>query len=144
MLRSPKYANMGHWPNIYRTNPNILYEKVVNIRPAPHLHLFWPAHLAIVCYAVQLSEYGALAKHLQNQPEYLQKVASKVTSAEPPGRGNGTDQLGCLTVPGRFHYPSQGAAYIHLAPRLRPYLRCVHQGMGVIKKCGYWVLGIQC
>ena len=23
MLRSPKYANMGHWPNIYITNPNI-------------------------------------------------------------------------------------------------------------------------
>jgi len=42
-----------------------------------------------------------------------EKVASKVTSAEPPGRGNGTDQLGCLTVPGRFHYPSPGAAYSH-------------------------------
>jgi len=42
-----------------------------------------------------------------------EKVASKVTSAEPPGRGNGTDQLGCLTVPGRFHYPSPGAAYHH-------------------------------
>ena len=38
----------------------------------------------------------------------------------------------CLTVPGRFHYPSPGAAYCHLAPRLRPYIRCVHQGMGVI------------
>ncbi len=23
MLRSPKYANMGHWPNIYITNSNI-------------------------------------------------------------------------------------------------------------------------
>ena len=42
-----------------------------------------------------------------------EKVASKVTSAEPPGRGNGTDQLGCLTVPGRFHYPSPGAAWFH-------------------------------
>ena len=61
-----------------------------------------------------------------------EKVASKVISAEPPGRGNGRDQLGCLTVPGRFHYPSPGAAYSHLAPRLRPYIRCVHQGMGVI------------
>jgi len=24
----------------------------VNIRPAPHLHSFGPAHIAIVCYAV--------------------------------------------------------------------------------------------
>jgi len=65
-------------------------------------------------------------------PLLYEKVASTVTSAEPPGRGNGTDQLGCLTVPGRFHYPSPGAAYSHLAPRLRPYIRCVHQDMPVI------------
>ncbi len=27
MLRSPKYPNMGHWPNIYITNPNIDQQK---------------------------------------------------------------------------------------------------------------------
>ncbi len=27
MLRSPKYANMGHWPNICITNPNIYFKK---------------------------------------------------------------------------------------------------------------------
>ena len=34
----------------------------MNIRQAPHIRLFWPAHIAIVCYAVQMREYGALAK----------------------------------------------------------------------------------
>ena len=27
-------------------------KQFVNIRPAPHLHSFGPAHIAIVCYAV--------------------------------------------------------------------------------------------
>jgi len=48
---------------------------MVNIRPVPHLHSFRPAHIEIVCYTQsQLSEYGALDKHLQNQPEYLPKM----------------------------------------------------------------------
>ena len=83
---------------------------------------------------VQWSRQGSVLKGLSVLRVLYKKVASKVTSADPPGRGNGTDQLGCLTVPGRFHYPSPGAAYSHLAPRLRPYIRCVHQGMGVYIK----------
>ncbi|MFK5952979.1 MAG: hypothetical protein QM498_07970, partial [Desulfobacterium sp.] len=31
MLRSPKYVKMGHWPNIYITNPNIYNPQGVTV-----------------------------------------------------------------------------------------------------------------
>ena len=104
---------MEHWPNIYSISPNIWH-------PSYYLKS------TLQSFGKKILQMGNALKKCKvvlKDAEYLlffidmsflyEKVASKVTSAEPPGRGNGTDQLGCLTVPGRFHYPSPGAAYSH-------------------------------
>ena len=65
---------------------------------------------------------------------YMKRKCSSTLSRAPPRWVIGTGQLCRLTVPAGPIARRGGAAYCHLAPRLRPYIRCVQQGMGVYMK----------